>query len=147
MNMCKLILLIANSIPFNVPFLSTFQVLQFALLDYHCSCAITKYSINNFQGWWKRSSCSGFGRTNFLQGKSEIPIFTKSKQLISKSASVIFGLVRFILLERKSISIGARLSAAHTLCLQGILLCKKLSIKQSGSVTFRSARLLTLQYN
>ena len=40
-------------------------------------------------------------------------------------------------MDRKSISRGSRLSAAHALCLQGTLLCKKLINKQSGSVIIR----------
>ena len=44
----------------------------------------------------------------------------------------------------KDISRGVRLSATHALCLQGILLCKKLINKQNGSVIFRLVRLITL---
>ena len=61
------------------------------------------------------------------------PVFLKvkilQKQVINKSASVIFGLVRLTILsyvyiiDRKNISRSARL-AAHTLCLQGVLFCK-----------------------
>ena len=47
-------------------------------------------------------------------------------------------------MDRKSISRGVRLLFAHVLCVQGILLCKKLSDKQSESVTFRPIRLITL---
>ena len=47
-------------------------------------------------------------------------------------------------MDRKSISRGVRLSAAHALYIQGILFCKKLSNKQSGSVIFRPIRLITL---
>ena len=32
---------------------------------------------------------------------------------------------------------GPRLSAAHALCLQGIMLCKKLSNKHGDNVVFR----------
>ena len=39
---------------------------------------------------------------------------------------------------------GARLSATHALCLQGILLCKKLTNKHSGNVVFRLVGLITL---
>ena len=88
----------------------------------------------SIEGQQKRSSCSGFGRTSFSQVKNE-------NQVIHKSASVIFELDR---LTQKSISRGARVSAAHTLCLQGILLFKKLSNKQSGSVIFRPVRLIIL---
>ena len=49
------------------------------------------------QGWWKQSGCSGFGRTSFSQGKDEIQFL--QKQVINKSASVIFILVRFIILS------------------------------------------------
>ena len=65
------------------------------------------------------------------------PVFLKikinfhfcKKQVVNKSASVIIDLVRLItvysaIIDRKSISRGARLSAAHVLCLQYILLCK-----------------------
>ena len=61
------------------------------------------------------------------------------KQVIKKSDSVIFGLTSLIILSynrQKNTLRGARLSNAHTLCLQGILLCKKLSNQQSGSVIF-----------
>ena len=47
-------------------------------------------------------------------------------------------------MDRKGISIGIKLSDAHALCVQGILLCKKLSSKQSDCVVFRPARLITL---
>ena len=46
----------------------------------------------------------------------------------------LLGLLYYAIIDRKSISRGARLSAAHTVRLQGILLHKKLSIKQSGKV-------------
>ena len=45
-------------------------------------------------------------------------------------------------MDIKSMSRSASLSAAHALCLQGILLCKELSNKQSGSVIFRPVRLI-----
>ena len=49
------------------------------------------------------------------------PVFLKVKtkfhfckrQVINKSASVILGLIKLIILDRKGISRGARLSAAH----------------------------------
>ena len=44
----------------------------------------------------------------------------------------MFGLVRLVILNRKSIPRSVRLSVAHALYIQGILLCKKLSNKQSG---------------
>ena len=47
-------------------------------------------------------------------------------------------------MDRKSISINVRLSAAHALCIQGIMLCKKLSNKQSGYVILRPVRFITL---
>ena len=56
---------------------------------------------------------------------------------------MIFGLVRLIvltILDRKSISRGVEILGSHTLCLQGILLCKKLSNKYSGSMFFRPVR-------
>ena len=56
---------------------------------------------------------------------------------MNKSASMIFMLFRLTIIDRKGISRGARLSAAHAFCLQGILLCKKLSNKHHGSVIFR----------
>ena len=37
-------------------------------------------------------------------------------------------------MDRKGISRGVRLLAAHALCIQGILLCRKLSNKQRGNV-------------
>ena len=68
------------------------------------------------------------------------------KQLMNKSASVIFMLVRLAIIDRKGISRGARLLAAHEFCLQGILLCKKLSNKHHGSVILRPVRLITVYY-
>ena len=68
-------------------------------------------------------------------------------QVINRSTSVIFGLVRLIVLNfnrQKSISRGKRLSVTHALCLQGVLLCKKLSNKQSGNGIVRPVRLITL---
>ena len=79
------------------------------------------------QGRWKRSGCSGFGWTKV---KMKFHIYKKQK-----SASVIFGLVRLIILR------GTRLSAAHASCLQCI---QKLNNKQSGIVIFRLVRLITL---
>ena len=40
---------------------------------------------------------SGFGRTSFSQDKNKVPVL--HKQVINKSASVIFGLVRLIVLS------------------------------------------------
>ena len=61
------------------------------------------------------------------------------------------GLVLYAIIDIKGISKDARLWAAHILnlllCLQGILLCKKLSNKQSGSVIFRPVRVITSYYN
>ena len=68
--------------------------------------------------------------------KIKITFHFYKKQVIKKSDSVIFGLTSLIILDRKNTLRGARLSDAHTLCLQGILLCKKLSNQQSGSVIF-----------
>ena len=66
------------------------------------------------------------------------------KQEINTSASVMFGLVRLIIIDGYNISRGLRLLAAHVfnllLCSQGILLWKKLSDKQSGSVIFGHIR-------
>ena len=45
----------------------------------------------------KWSGCYGFGQTNFSQGKNKIPFL--KKQVIKKGASVIFGLVRLIMLS------------------------------------------------
>ena len=67
------------------------------------------------------------GRSNPTTPVLAGPVFLKvkikyhfyKKQAINKSASVIFGLVRLIILDRKGISRGARLSAAHVLCLEG----------------------------
>ena len=47
------------------------------------------------QGWQKRSGCSDFGWTNFSQNK--VPVL--HKQVINKRASMIFGLVRLIVLS------------------------------------------------
>ena len=49
------------------------------------------------QGQQKRSDCSGFGWTSFSQGKNKVPVL--HKQVINKRASVIFGLVRLIVLS------------------------------------------------
>ena len=45
-------------------------------------------------------------------------------------------------MDRKNISRGVRLLAACALCVQGILLCKKLRNKRSGSMIFRPIRLI-----
>ena len=60
----------------------------------------------------------------FLKVKIKVNFY--KKQVINKSASVIFELARLIVLSysrQKSLSRGVRLSTAHALCLQGILLC------------------------
>ena len=44
-----------------------------------------------------RSSWSGFGQTTTSQGKNKIPFY--NKQVINKSARVIFGLVRLVILQ------------------------------------------------
>ena len=56
----------------------------------------------------------------FSQGKSKIPFLQKTTN--KQSASVILGLIRLITLDRKGISRGARLSAAHAF---RSLLCSK----------------------
>ena len=50
---------------------------------------------------------------------------------------MIFGLVRIVIIDGKSISTFARLSAAHALCLQDFLLSKMLSsqLVNSGSTS------------
>ena len=45
----------------------------------------------------KWSGCCGFGQTSFSQGKNKIPFL--KKQVIKKGASIIFGLVRLIMLS------------------------------------------------
>ena len=54
--------------------------------------------------------------------------FCKRQVANKQSASVIWGLIRLIILDRKGISRGVRVSDAHAfrllLCSQGILLCK-----------------------
>ena len=60
---------------------------------------------------------------------------------------MILRLVRLIILRYnryKSISRGARLLAVRVLHLQDIVLSKKLSNRQSGSVIFRPVRLTIL---
>ena len=47
-------------------------------------------------------------------------------------------------MDRKRISRDVRLSAAYALCVQDVLLCKKLSNKQNGCVIFRPVGLMTL---
>ena len=72
------------------------------------------------QGKQKWSGCSSFGQTIL-----KVKFHFYKKQVINKSASVIFGFVRFIILsytvaiDRKSISRGSRLSATQGLCLHG----------------------------
>ena len=46
------------------------------------------------QGQWKWSGYSCFGQTSFFQCKNEIPFL--QKQVVNKSASMTFGLVRLI---------------------------------------------------
>ena len=62
----------------------------------------------------------------YSQGKSKILFLQKASN--KQSASVILGLIRLTIIDRKGISRGARLSAAHALrsllCSQGTLLCK-----------------------
>ena len=80
----------------------------------------------------------------FLKVKMNFHFY--KKQIINKSTSVIFelfGLLYYAVIDRISISRSTMLSATHTLCLQCIQLCKKLSNKQSGSVIFRPIRLIT----
>ena len=58
--------------------------------------------------------------------REKIKVHYYKKEVIKKSDIVIFGLVRLILLGimgEKGIQRDAKLSAAHALCLQGILLC------------------------
>ena len=56
----------------------------------------TKYDLGqghrNWSGW------SGLGLTTVSQGKNKIPSFYK-KKVINKSARVIFGLVRLVILQ------------------------------------------------
>ena len=47
-------------------------------------------------------------------------------------------------MDGKSKARGVRLSSARALCAQGILLCRKLSNKQSDCVVFRPVRVVTL---
>ena len=49
------------------------------------------------QGWQKQSGCSSFGHTSFSQGKMKFNFY--KKQLINKSATVIFGLISIIILS------------------------------------------------
>ena len=51
-----------------------------------------------YEGQQKRSGCSGFDRTSFSQDE-KIKVHFYKKQVIKKSASVIFGLVRLIILS------------------------------------------------
>ena len=86
----------------------------------------------------------------FSQGESRILFIQKAGN--GYNDSIILGLAGLIILsycviDGKDIARGARSLSAHTLWLQGILLCEKLNNKQSGSVIFRVVRLITLQYN
>ena len=67
---------------------------------YILSCSCCLMSVMHIQGQQKWSSCSGFGRPSFSQGKIKFHFY--KKQVIYKSASVIFELVRLIILDRKS---------------------------------------------
>ena len=49
------------------------------------------------QGQQKQCGCSGFGQSSFTQGKIKLNFY--KKQVLNKSASVIFGLVRLIVLS------------------------------------------------
>ena len=102
----------------------------------------------------KYHGCSGpaetvqllwFGQTSFSQGERKNKVHFYKKQVIKKSASVIFGFFYWAIIDRKSTLRGARLSAAHALCLQGILLCKKLSNKHNGNVVFRAYNIIAQQ--
>ena len=63
------------------------------------------------QGQQKWSDCSGFSWTSFLKLKMKFHFY--KKQVTYQSVSVIFGLARLIILDRKSISRGTKLSATH----------------------------------
>ena len=81
--------------------------------------------------------CSGFGWTIISQGKNKIPFY--KKHVINKSASVIFGLTKLTIIDRKAYQhVQDYQPPMHVLNLllysQGILLCKKLSSTQSGIV-------------
>ena len=80
--------------------------------------------------------------------KVNIKFHCYKKQVRNRSASVIFGLVR---LTRKNIKKCRIISSAHIqiYCYAIKVFCyaKKLSNKQSSSVIFRPARLITLYYN
>ena len=81
----------------------------------------------------------------FLKVKMKVHFYEKQ---VIQNASVIYELARLLtIIDTKSISRGARLSATHALCLLGIQLFKKLINEQSGSMIFRPVRLITLYYN
>ena len=88
--------------------------------------------LRNQSGW------SGFGQTTISQGKNKIPFY--KKQVINKSARVIFGLVRLVIYStvgRKAISKGGKLLAAHAGSLvyaHKIFCCAKVSNRLSASV-------------
>ena len=82
------------------------------------------------QGRWKCSSYSGFGWTSFSQGKNKFHFFIN--QVINKSISVIFGLLRLSTLsynrQKKHIN-RCKIIDHPRIMLTGYLLCKKLSNK------------------
>ena len=109
----------------------------------HCVCTYVRdssFKLPERAGPAEMVQLLRFCWASFSEGKNlNQYIFTKSKNIINKSASVIFGLVRLnIYIKRCKI-----ISRLH-IVLQGILLCEKLSNKQSGSINFRPVRLVTL---
>ena len=66
--------------------------------------------------------------------KVKVKFHFSKRQVINKSASVILGLIKTTIIDRKGISRSAKLSAAHAfhllLCSQGILLCKSYVINK-----------------
>ena len=63
------------------------------------------------QGWQKGLAAPVRAGPVFLKLKIKLCFY--KEQIINQSASVIFGLVRLIVLDRKSTSKGRRLSAAY----------------------------------
>ena len=77
---------------FNCPFIEIF-ILEILLENLQLA-SVEEQGTHRARG--KRSSCSGFSWTSVSQGKNTIPFY--KRQVINKSASVIFGLVRLIIL-------------------------------------------------
>ena len=101
------------------------------IAGYFCTVQCTKIFVNprKFRAGGIGPAAPALAAPVFSQGKSKIPFLQKASN--KQSANMILGLIKVIILttiDRRDISSGARLSAAHAfrllICSQGTLLCK-----------------------